>query len=335
MQTRTPVLIAALIFSFLLAACQAASPASSSADPSSPAVESIPPGLHELGRLDNGVAYAVYVQGDLAFVGGNDGVTVIDITDRVDPRQMALIETREAIFDVFASGDLVYIAGPVDGLLIADVSDPAAPEIIGGSPIGGINNICVFDDRAYAGTQSGELHSFDVADPARPQRLGSYAGRGAGLMIACAQDAVYFSSASSGLEALDVSNPSAPVRAAGVAGTSGAKDGHIVDDLLFLACYSGGGRIVDITDPLRPQMLAAFNDGSEAWGVGGNESILYIGDLQEGVLVYDSSDPGSPVLLARDPSYAPHDVFFDGTYAYLADQDNGFVILTYSPIAQP
>ena len=330
MRSRTHLLIVVLVFACLLAVCQAAPAAS----PSSTAYV-LPPGLHELGRLDRGVAYAVYVQGDLAFVGGNDGVDVIDITDREHPRHTALIEMSEAAFDVVASGDLVYIAGPVDGLLIADVSDPAAPRIIGRAPVGGINNICVFEGRAYAGTQAGELHIFNIADPARPQHLGVYAGRGAGLMISCRQDVVYFSSTNAGLEALDVSDPTAPVRAAAVPGTYGAKDGQLVDDLLFLACYSSGGRIVDIAEPLRPQVMATFNNGGEAWGVGGDRSVLWIGDLHQGVEVYDLSDPASPTLIARDADYAPHDVFFDGTYAYLADQDHGFIILLYNQTPQP
>ena len=46
-------------------------------------------------------------------------------------------------------------------------------------------------------------------------------------------------------------------------------------------------------------------------------------------ILYDASNPVSPKLIAQNQGYAPHDIFFDGQYTYLADQDKGFIILEY------
>ena len=62
---------------------------------------------------------------------------------------------------------------------------------------------------------------------------------------------------------------------------------------------------------------------------GVTSNYLWIGDLQEGIEIYDVSDPRSPELVAQDQHYAPHDIYFDGDFAYLADQDRGFIILEY------
>jgi hypothetical protein len=75
--------------------------------------------------------------------------------------------------------------------------------------------------------------------------------------------------------------------------------------------------------------LASFSQGGEAWGASGDSTYLWIADLQEGVELYDVRDPGHPRLIARAENYAPHDITFDGQYAYLADQDKGLVILEY------
>jgi len=64
--------------------------------------------------------------------------------------------------------------------------------------------------------------------------------------------------------------------------------------------------------------------------VGGDSKYVWVGDLQEGIEIYDISNPRSPVLVTQDQRFAPHDIFFDDDYVYLADQDRGFVILEYA-----
>ena len=284
--------------------------------------------LRKVGSLNTGTAYWVHVQGDYAYVATNDGVAVIDIHDRSHPKKTALIALKEAAFGVYAREDWVYIAGPVDGLVIANVQDKAAPRIVGTYAGSGINAVCVAGQTAYASTQQGVLLIINIADPAKPDLLGTYPAQGGmGLMVACHQDIVYFSGSDKGLDVVDVSDPTTPVLKMTVPRTQGAKDTQVVDHLLYLACHGNGVRILDIADPLFPRTIASFNNGGEAWGVGGDSKYLWIGDLQEGIELYDVSNPRSPVLIAQDPAYAPHDVFFDGQTTYLADQDRGFIIL--------
>lgn len=286
--------------------------------------------VRRVGALNVGTAYRVFVQGDFAYVATNDGVAVVDVHQPDHPRQVALIELSQAAFGVYAQDDLVFIAGPADGLVIADVQDPTAPQVIGTYATGGINEVCVHDQMAYAGTQAGDLLVIDIHDPTQPSLLATYSPQGGmGLMVACLPDVVYFSSSNRGLDVLDVSEPSAPARVTTVSRTQGAKDAHVVGDLLYLSCVGNGVRVLDITDPRQPSTIASFNNGGESWGAGGNSDYLWIGDLHEGIEIYAMSVPSSPVLLTSDPGYAPHDIFFVSDYAFLADQDRGLVILEY------
>ena len=287
--------------------------------------------IRKVGSLDTGTAYRVFVQGDYAYVAHNEGVSVIDIRQRDKPRQTALIELREAAFDVVAEGDLVYIAAPVDGLVIADTGDKAAAVVAGVFAVGGINQVCVYERMVYAGTSAGELLLVDAQDPGAPRQVGRLTGLGGtSLMAACLENVVYLSGSETGLQVIDVSEPDRPVKVRTVGGTQGAKDAHIAGDLMYLACHGNGVRILDISEPLEPKTMASFNDGGEAWGAGAGGGLLWVGDLQEGIELHDVSDPSAPVLVADAPGYAPHDLFFDGEYAYLADQDRGFVILRYA-----
>ena len=85
------------------------------------------------------------------------------------------------------------------------------------------------------------------------------------------------------------------------------------------------------TDPRAPRWVSTFADGGEAYGVSVEGHYLYVADLQDGVEVWDVSDPHAPQKLDGDGQYAPHGIFHDGTYLYLADQDQHFVVLAYDP----
>ena len=147
--------------------------------------QSSPNPVHKVGSLNTGIAYRVFVQDDTAFVATNDGVAVIDIHQRDHPKQVALIPLKQAAFGVYAQDDLVYIAGPADGLVIADIQDPTDPKIVGTFPGSGINEVCVYDQIAYASTQQGDLQIINAEDPGKPYLLGTYSGGdGIGLMVA-------------------------------------------------------------------------------------------------------------------------------------------------------
>jgi hypothetical protein len=294
------------------------------------ACDSLQTPINRVGSLNIGTAYRVFVQDNYAFVADNDGVVIIDITRRDHPKKVALVELSEAAFGVYAQDNLVFIASPAGGLVIADVQEKSNPKIIGAYVSGGINEVCVNDHIAYASTQQGELRIINVENPTRPYLLGTYdAGDGPGLMVACLENIVYFSTSNKGLDVLDVSDSSSPIKTETIARTQGAKDIQFVGDLLYLSCVGNGVRVLSIANRLAPKTITSFNNGGEAWGVGGDSKTLWIGDLQEGIELYDMSNPQAPVLIAQDPHYAPHDIFFDGEYAYLADQDRGFIILEY------
>ena len=284
--------------------------------------------IRRVGRLDTGTAYDVQVQGDYAFVGNNDGVVIVDITQRNRPRKMATIELGEAAFGIHVEDNLAYISGGRDGFTIADVGDPANPRILGTYP-SGVGDVCVQGSVAYVSSYQGGLKAIDVEDPTRPTLLGTYQDEGMGMGVACYQDLVYLAVSGKGLVVLDLSDPSSPTRVTTVGGTQGAKNMQIVGDLLYLGCHGNGARILDISDPRSPRTLATFSRSGEAWGAGGDGNYLWIADLQEGVELYDVRDPGHPRLIAHAENYAPHDLLVGGQYAYFADQDKGLVILEY------
>jgi hypothetical protein len=285
--------------------------------------------IRRVGRLNTGTAYDVTVQGDLAFVTGNEGLVTVDIQDPAHPKEMAVLALGEAAIGVDAKGNLAFVGQGNYGFIIADVSDPADPQMAGTFPTEVAQDICLIGNVAYVSQLDGELAAIDIAEPANLALLGSYQGKGMGLGVACHQDLVYFADGGQGLVILDVSDPSSPERVSTVGDTAGVKNLQIVGDVMYVACHANGARVLDISDPRAPRVLASFARGGEVWGVAGDGSRLWIADLHEGVELYDVRDPSHPRLVAQAQEYAPHEIALDGGYAYLADQDRGLVILEY------
>lgn len=282
----------------------------------------------EIAQLSLGAAYDVYVDGTTAYVSNNQGIAILDISDIRHPRRIALVEdesSRNALrFHV--SGDTLFTYG--DRFSMYSLGG-------GGEPV----RLGSFAGRGFIGAAqrrgsllflaylNGGLEILTFEDISDPSVLGYITSTGRADDMAVVGDLVYLATPSRGLEVFDVGEPTAPVHIGTVPGTSGAGDIHVRDGFLFLGCYIYGVKILDMADPGSPQVIGSFHNGGETWGVFAHGSRLYSVDLAQGVEVLDISTPSRPSLIMTDRNYHPHDLFTDGRYLFLADQDQHFVVL--------
>jgi hypothetical protein len=286
--------------------------------------------LNEMASTRSGVAYSVHVIEDYTFVTGNDGVSVFDVSDAREPRLVTLLELADGAFDLHFDGRVAYIAADEEGLVIADFGDPAQPEILGELSFGSVVYDVSFEGHhAYVADNSNGLRIVDVSDPGAPVEVGSHRLRD--LRAVEVRDGVaYLAVPNSGLMVLNVSDPSSPSGARVVPGTYAAINLHLGGEYLFASCHGHGTKILDVSDPLDPEIVGEYTvSGGEAYSAHDHGELLYVADLQKGARLLDISDPSDPQELARFGTQ-PHDVFYDGEYAYLACE-RGLVILQYGP----
>lgn len=90
------------------------------------------PAFQDLGTLPvGGAPHAVAVSGDLIFVGTDSaGVQVVNASDPASPLVLATIPRPARTRGVAVSGTLLAMAGP-SGLDLADISNPAVPQLRG------------------------------------------------------------------------------------------------------------------------------------------------------------------------------------------------------------
>jgi hypothetical protein len=293
--------------------------------------------FRELGRCDFGVAYNVFVEGGIAYVTGNRGVQIIDVKNPSEPRPISQIRIDDGAFGIFVEQKIAYIAGQKDGLFIADVSDPGAPDIIGAySEKKGMyhEDIIVQKNHGFVSLRDGRLVVLDVSDKSEPKRIGELKAGADGRGLGIYQDILCFASGFSGLELIDVSDPSSPQKIGAVAGTLGASSMDIHEHILFLGCGGQGVKIFDISNPRLPKVIGSFNDGGESNSVFHKDPYLFVADQKDRFIeILEVSDPTQPYKLAEshNSQYIPHDIFFDGRCIYTADAKNGLVVLEYAP----
>jgi hypothetical protein len=295
------------------------------------ACSSSPTSPLEISKLSLGVAYDVYVRGETAYVSNNHGVVVLDISDINHPRRISRISenstnSTNSIVFFHVSGDTLFTYGErFSSYDIHEREDPQLLESLSGRDyIAGARR---WGNYLYLGYLHGGLEVFDLQEPSTPVSLGYAPSPSRIDAIELEGDYVYIANSHTGLEVFDVTEPTNPTRLGAVPGTSGAMDIQIRDNLLYLACNIYGVKILDISDPAAPEIIGSFSNGGETWGVFAQGPLLYTVDLAQGVEVLDISSPTHPALLMRDRNYHPHDVFADGRYLYLADQDESFVVL--------
>jgi hypothetical protein len=107
---------------------------------------------------------------------------------------------------VAVSGDYVFFgSGP--SMLIADVSQPAAPQVVGEITLfGEVKGIEVVADLAFVANGAGGLRVIDVSDPSMPIELGSSETVGHAEELVVAGDYAFVAENLFGFEVFDISS---------------------------------------------------------------------------------------------------------------------------------
>jgi hypothetical protein len=141
-------------------------------------------------------------------------------------------------------GDYAYV-GVGLRLVILDITDPAAPVLVGQTPpLAGLARIvAVAGDYAYVADLRAGLSVVDVSDPGAPVEVGFYDTPGSPYSVAVAGDYAYVADWNCGLRVVDVSDPGAPVEV-GFYDTPGSAYGVAVAGGLVYVADADAGLVI-------------------------------------------------------------------------------------------
>ena len=234
----------------------------------------------------------------------------------VRPKALAAIPWSVNIYSVDVQGDLAYLTDATPVLKLLDLSDPAAPQVIGNSSIPArAGAVEVQGNFAYLGYESHSLDVVDVTNPQLPQIVASVP-QASGVVDIVADGPWLYTVGWSGMQTVDITNPRTPVAGGYLAidGIAIAVDG---DHAYVLDGYSFN--IVDVADPAAPVLVGGL--GAQAAGalaLSGHYALLV--DWL-GVEIVDVADPALPVEVGRIDdieSLNASGIRVHGNYAYLS-----------------
>lgn len=303
--------------------------------------------------------------GDFAYLADVEvGLHVMDVTNPATPRRRGGHTARYSgsFHAIAAAGTHVFLAevqysvGSYVGVVeVFDVSNPAAPEVVGAyETLGPAQGVAIVGQRAYVaeiwyeggnGTPHGALEILDITDPTNPQRLGQYDCPARVGKVEVRDSLVYLSRDSDDrwglinphtLDILDVANPVIPRRVGGFAGQgSGSRAFTVAGNRLWVADRYIL-RAVDLAPAAAAKPSGLADTPGDAYGVALQGSHAYVADGAAGVQVFSLADPVRPRLVGNSvPSDVAWAVAVAGNRAVVAEGTAGLQVLDISDPADP
>lgn len=299
-------------------------------------------------------ARAVYASGGFVYVAtGASGLHIIDVSVPEFPVSLASYDTPGFTYDVFLSGQYVYLADKFD-LRIVDISDPSNP-----FPVGVFGTLCgkvfVSGNLAYV-IKGSQVKVIDVSDPEVPVLAGEYTipiylyGVPISSGIFVVDDYAYVTSnhyapglcdpsMNTYFEVIDFSEPSEP--------TLTGYDGYyrfystaifISGEYAYIAGVNGGSMygedpgfiVVDISDPSEPSRSGRYVSQHNIYDISVTGYFACLAAKSDGIEIVDISYLPNPVLVSGyDTPGSALGISVDGEYIFVADTDS-LIILRFA-----
>jgi hypothetical protein len=283
---------------------------------------------------------------------------VFDISNPAAPTQVSETDISWPV-DIEAVEGVVYAAGR-EGLELIDVSDPAAPVIVGLVPGGFLgSDIEVADGYVYTAgggyvdPSTGEwygLEVIDVSDPGNPFTVGSAVASGSSIEVV--DGLAYLLGV--GLQVVDVSNPVAPTRRGSLFITNAESTLGVYGGYAYLGTYGDGLNIVDLTlldtptEVGRAEVVDPAGDVEVPNDVAVLNGVAYLAVGEDdyydpsvppgdgGLRTYDITDPTAPTPLGGiDTADAALDVEIAAGLAFVAARTDGLRIFDVTNPSAP
>ena len=174
------------------------------------------------------------------------------------------------------SGDFAFLTAGATGLIIADISNPAAPQYVDTVPLADFAwDVKVQGDYAYVADATGGLRVIDVSNPTLAAEVGFYDTNIRATTLEVEGNLVYVGDTVVGLQIFDVTMPDNPVL---IKTASALYPYGMVrqDQYLYVADSNIGLKVFDVTDPLAPVQVGSFYTGTVCFGVAAEGPRIYL-----------------------------------------------------------
>jgi len=277
------------------------------------------------------------LSGDLLAV-GDHWLRLLDVSNPESPVDYGTFPQFGYVREVALAGDTLYATTWWDGLLVIDVSDPAAPLLLGSCAVPFAGKVSVGARGAVVADTYELLHIVDLADPTSPTEVATWGPETGVYDFAAQGDSVVVNMGTS-LTILDLSVLSSPEVAATYAVEGELYYLTVAGDRAYVLVhgYEGDSTLValDISNPARPREVASL---PVAWWGGLTASdmqvLMYSHDYR--LLALDAVSLDEAYETPRvDPMIGGNGLALGDGYAYVTSEDNGGAGLSVVDIRNP
>lgn len=301
-------------------------------------VETQPAQEWRLAGQVGGTTKALCQIGKTLYVGSGFHVLAIDASDPEKPRILGVSALLPQMVEsiAFDGKNRLCVCCGEGGLVILDVSDPAAQQTLGVLDTLGYSEGAAFDGD-YIVLADGPLgvQIISLRDPADPKIVSSAYSLAYVYDVALQNGVVYAAGGGSGVFTVDLTDPLNP-KEAGLLPLDGFQyDVAIANGRLYTAGAWGGVHVLNIADPLRP--VKAANAATPGWAMAlaADGSSLLVLDGADGALLYNVAGEQPMQISAVSLGGFMAAGTLNGADAFVLDEQFGLVALNYANKSQP
>lgn len=249
-------------------------------------------------------------------------LSVIDITDLMQPFEVVGYDLPRNVTEIVVGGDYLYAPSSWEGLYIINIADSASPIDVAHFP-GKFSSIAIQGTVAYLAAGEAGMRILDISDPANPVSRGvyqtdsmpvnkvllegnllylidHYSTRGTSYIFY-----QYGPPALSGtVQVVDITNPTLPTEVSSFVTPAEIWAITVKENKAFLA--TGSLRIFDLTSPGTPTEVGMYEIPGEVWDVAVRGNLAYLAGGVEGLYVVDVTAPTAPNFVSTSETFSGH-----------------------------
>lgn len=271
-------------------------------------------------------------QGDYLFVANDQGgLQVVDISNLREMRIVGSYPTQKRFVGVAVRGNYAYVASlDLGGLKVFDVSNPATPELLGedGGWFSGYGVKAPTVDTGYAYVAAGYWFIVeDVRNPSFPSYRRRYAVSGNVRSVFMLDSLAFLACEQMGLYVYNVLRSSGEALISSIDTPGNARDVFVFGHYAYIADGLAGLCIVDITKLDSLRIVSRYDTKGYAQGVWVEGNLCYVADREGGLVVLEVSNPINPTPYGMYKSPYSYKVKVREGFVFLADRDEGIIVL--------
>jgi hypothetical protein len=306
-----------------------------------------PDSFISVGKLDlDDYIYCIRVWDRYAYVGGVNGLYIVDISDKAKPKKANAV-FLSIVLSMFIKDNFVYAACSDQGLKIVDVSNPSEPKIVSSALYHYFTSgVSIVDSLAYACSPDSGFYVLNVKNKTAPVILGHYDfNHNYDPIDILVNDSIAYITSGNinsyyrkgGFHALNIKNPSnifeeSRFDLVGDWSAIGAKI-TLNGNYAYVTSNTDVGDYVTVADVSNPHSVKEVLKKSVdyAYDMALKDKRLFVTAEHKGVVSFDVSNPASPVEGASfKTAGTTGNVVRKGDFLYVANSMGGLKVLDIS-----